>query len=150
MIAANVPDSRDADSDPVGLEDTQVRVDAAGPPIDGIELARLRAATHARLFGVARPATIGRYPVLRQLGAGGMGVVYLAHDRELDRNIALKLLRSDARDGSQGTDRLVREAQAMARLSHPNVVAVYEVGTPRRARLHRDGVRRRAARSRSG
>ena len=77
---------------------------------------------------------VGRYIVRGQLGAGAMGVVYAAFDPELDRKVALKLLRADVLDGS-GTKasarraRLVREAQAQARLSHPNVVGVLDVGT---------------------
>jgi tetratricopeptide (TPR) repeat protein len=69
---------------------------------------------------------LGRYVVLDRLGAGGMGVVYAAYDPELNRRVALKLMHD-----SQGTSqvRMVREAQALARLSHPNVVAVHDVGT---------------------
>ena len=63
----------------------------------------------------------------RGAGRGGMGVVYTAYDPELDRKVALKLL--SPRPGARTTSALVREAQAMARLSHPNVVAVYDVGT---------------------
>ncbi|MBX7082465.1 MAG: serine/threonine-protein kinase [Nannocystaceae bacterium] len=76
------------------------------------------------------PTRLGRFAVLRRLGAGGMGVVYLAHDHTLDRRLAIKLLatrRYGERERARA--RLVgREAQAMARLSHPNVVQVYEVG----------------------
>ncbi|EDM81713.1 serine/threonine kinase family protein [Plesiocystis pacifica SIR-1] len=73
-------------------------------------------------------STIGRYVVVRTLGQGGMGTVFLAYDPELDRRVAVKLLRaSKARDTSRS--RLMREAQAMARVSHPNVVAVHDVGT---------------------
>src|SRR3954453_3457803 len=80
--------------------------------------------------GLVKGATIGRYVVLGLLGRGGMGEVYAAYDPELDRKIALKLLR--ARGGPSTADarpRLLREAQAIRRLSHPNVVIVYDVGT---------------------
>jgi eukaryotic-like serine/threonine-protein kinase len=72
----------------------------------------------------------GRYLVVRTLGAGGMGVVYLAYDPQLDRGVALKVLRPGARSADRGEAqaRLLREAQVMARLSHPNVVPVYDVG----------------------
>ncbi|MGB1014494.1 MAG: serine/threonine-protein kinase, partial [Nannocystaceae bacterium] len=66
--------------------------------------------------------------ILSVLGMGGMGVVYAAYDPELDRKVALKLVRPGSQ-GSEGTARLLREAQALARLSHPNVVAVYDTGT---------------------
>ncbi|HSS38575.1 MAG TPA: serine/threonine-protein kinase, partial [Polyangia bacterium] len=81
-------------------------------------------------FGLSKGATVGRYVVLGLLGRGGMGEVYAAYDPDLDRKIALKLLR--ARGGSNDADgrtRLLREAQAIARLSHPNVVVVFDVGT---------------------
>jgi serine/threonine protein kinase/tetratricopeptide (TPR) repeat protein len=70
---------------------------------------------------------LGRYHVLDELGAGGMGVVYAAYDPELDRRVALKLLPPGA-GGEEATARLIREAQSMARLSHPNVVHIYDVG----------------------
>ena len=75
----------------------------------------------------ALPARIGRYLVLRPLGAGGMGVVVEAYDPELDRRVAVKLLKAD-RAHPESQARLLREAQAMARLSHPNVVQVHDVG----------------------
>jgi len=73
---------------------------------------------------------VGRYVVLERIGTGGMGVVYAAYDPELDRKVALKLLRPD-RVGAAGEAalRLQREAQAIARLSDPHVVAVYDAGT---------------------
>jgi len=74
-----------------------------------------------------RGTTIGRYLVLDVLGAGAMGVVYAAFDPELDRKVALKLLRARA-VGKGSSERLVREARATARLAHPNVVVVHDVG----------------------
>jgi len=83
-------------------------------------------------------AKLGRYVVLRAIGSGAMGIVYAAYDPELDRKIALKLLRrapgEDADEvfaSQQGTRnrRLLREAQALARLAHPHVITVHDVGT---------------------
>src|SRR5262245_31476809 len=74
-----------------------------------------------------------RFTVLESLGQGGMGLVVSAYDPVLDRKVAIKLLRPNRAATVLGSDearlRLYREAQAMARLSHPNVVTVYEVGT---------------------
>src|SRR5579871_4866475 len=81
---------------------------------------------------LTRGASIGRYVVLGLVGRGGMGEVYAAYDPELDRNVAVKLLRVKAGNGvslTEGRQRTLREAQAIARLSHPNVVVVYDVGT---------------------
>jgi len=84
------------------------------------------------LATVSRGARIsaGRYQIKRLLGEGGMGEVYVAHDPDLDREVALKLLQPGLEPHGAGlSDRLVREAMAMARLSHPNVVTVYDVGS---------------------
>jgi tetratricopeptide (TPR) repeat protein len=79
-----------------------------------------------------RGERVGRYIVLDRLGAGGMGVVYAAYDPELDRKLALKLIRHSPADGDTAVreleERLMREAQAMARVAHPNVVTVHDVG----------------------
>ncbi|MEM7155955.1 MAG: tetratricopeptide repeat protein [Myxococcota bacterium] len=95
---------------------------ATGPQSPGTEL--------------PRGAEIGRYLVLEPLGQGAVGVVYAAYDPELDRRLALKLLqpRRAASDPEGWRARLVREARALASISHPNVVAIHDVGT------HRDEV----------
>ncbi|HET6582949.1 MAG TPA: serine/threonine-protein kinase, partial [Nannocystaceae bacterium] len=82
-------------------------------------------------------AQIGRYHVLQRVGAGGMGVVYAAYDPDLDRRVAIKLLQHELSGRgslSDGRALLLREAQAMAKLSHPNVVTVHDVG------VHEDSV----------
>ena len=71
--------------------------------------------------GFAHGAVIDRYVLLDKLGAGGMGVVYRAYDPELDRRIALKFLRPDQNFGPTLRARLLREAQALAKLSHPTL-----------------------------
>ena len=76
----------------------------------------------------ARAGQIGRFIVLRRIGAGGMGVVYLAYDNALDRRVAVKLIRSLSAPDPETTARMRREAQGMARLSHPNVLQIYETG----------------------
>ncbi len=74
----------------------------------------------------APEGAIGRFLLLRAIGMGAMGIVYAAYDPELRRRVALKLLRPGA---GGGQERLLREAQAMARLQHPNVIAVHDIGT---------------------
>src|SRR3954470_14809716 len=79
---------------------------------------------------LGRGAIIGRYLILSLVGKGGMGEVYAAYDPELDRKVAIKLLRvrGSQAEAVEGRSRLLREAQAVAKLSHPNVVVVYDVG----------------------
>jgi serine/threonine protein kinase/Flp pilus assembly protein TadD len=82
--------------------------------------------------GLRQGGSIGRYVVLRRLEGGGMGIVYAAYDPQLDRRVAVKVLRASHREReatSVGRARLLREAQALARLSHPHVVSVHDVGT---------------------
>jgi eukaryotic-like serine/threonine-protein kinase len=72
---------------------------------------------------------IGPYILLEQLGAGAVGSVYAAYHPQLDRQVAVKLLHSEGASEMQARERLLREAQALARLSHPHVVAVHDAGT---------------------
>lgn len=78
---------------------------------------------------VLRPGKLlSRYAVLERVGAGGMGVVYAAYDPQLDRRVAVKLLSDESLVDTLGRHRMLAEAQALARLTHPNVVAVHDVG----------------------
>ena len=75
-----------------------------------------------------QPEQIGHYRVIRQLGTGGMGQVYLAEDTKLGRQVAIKLLPPEDSAQPQNRKRLVKEAQAAAKLDHPNVCSIFEVG----------------------
>ena len=95
------------------------RTQAAGPAGVG---------SAAQLLAELEPgAVIARYRIVGKLGAGGMGVVYRAHDSQLDREVALKLLRI-GEDGTEGRTRMLREAKAAAKIRHANVVTVYDAG----------------------
>ena len=74
------------------------------------------------------PAEFGRYRIVRRLGTGGMGSVYLAHDKQLDRDVALKIPRFGGSDSDVQVQRFYREARAMATLRHPNLCVVHDVG----------------------
>jgi serine/threonine protein kinase len=74
------------------------------------------------------PAPFGRYKLLKLLGQGGMGTVYLAQDTQLDRRVALKIPLFDSADGSHVLERFYREARAAATVHHPNICPIYDVG----------------------
>ena len=71
---------------------------------------------------------LGRYSILEPLGSGGMGVVYRAHDEKLEREVAIKTLAPGVFAGDQAREHFRREALALAKLNHPNIAAVYDVG----------------------
>src|SRR5262249_50323139 len=103
------------------LADVDAHLDVCASCRDVVsQLAR----THGDGDVLARGHAVGRYVIGDLLGSGAMGRVYSAWQPELDRRVAIKLLRDDSGDAR---DRLLREAQAMARLNHPNVVTVHEV-----------------------
>ncbi|MDF2875448.1 MAG: prkC, partial [Sporomusa sp.] len=74
-----------------------------------------------------------RYTILERIGGGGMADVYRAHDKLLDRSVAVKVLRSQFTDDEEFVSRFRREAQAAAKLSHPNIVNIYDVGLDEQA-----------------
>ncbi len=127
------------------------RTSAIEPHLDGCPMCRATAARMAALAfaseagsastpappagdsGVllSRGDRAGRYEVIEVVGAGAMGTVYAAHDPDLDRTLALKVLRPELGRGPKAAElkaRLAREARALARISHPNVITVYDTG----------------------
>jgi serine/threonine protein kinase len=96
--------------------------------IDGCEDCAAVIAGLGAVGSPPKPRQVGRYLLDRKIAAGGMGEVWAAWDPKLKREIAIKLVRPDRTDDGRERERLLREARALARLTHPNVVAVYDVG----------------------
>ncbi len=76
----------------------------------------------------APPEAFGRYQVRHALGGGGFGTVYLCHDTQLDRPVAVKVIRGGSEVSPAGSERFLQEARRLAQLSHPGIVAVHDVG----------------------
>ena len=106
------------------LDDVAGVFQRGGPATDDVQARVTRARVAAALFGAKQPVQIGRYELERQLGAGGGGVVFIATDPELSRKVALKLITARGE-----RDRMLAEGHALARLAHPNVVPIFDVGT---------------------
>jgi tetratricopeptide (TPR) repeat protein/predicted Ser/Thr protein kinase len=115
--------------DAVTLHDTQLALAAAARPASPRDVSATFAEGEAREPAPpkARGAALGRYVTLSVLGAGAMGLVYAAFDPELERKIALKVLRRGAASADH-RERLMREARTLAKLGHPNVVAIHDIG----------------------
>ena len=129
-----------------GIEDYVVDVSHQGRPALRAELEALErelslseetsarpgvvSATTAEAQGssLGDPCTIGRYRVIRQLGQGGFGRVYLARDDQLDRPVAIKVLNRERVAGPEDAEQYLAEARALARLDHPNIIPVHDVG----------------------
>jgi len=112
---------------PTGVDEQLAAAGGSGLASDlAVELARRRVLE--RMVGqISEPLRIGRFTLEEQLGSGGMGTVWRAHDERLGRLVALKFLR-ETEQGEIGEARLFREAQGLAKIAHPNVVPVYDVG----------------------
>ena len=76
---------------------------------------------------IAAGTRLGRYEIRSLLGAGGMGEVYLAHDRKLDRTVALKILPAEVAQDQKRMQRFIQEAKAASALNHPNIITIHEV-----------------------
>jgi len=130
-----VPDSPQDPPRSSGLAETRVRLPDVAAAAEGGNAETLvgedrphSGGASSRETALVRGDVVDRYVVLGTLGAGGMGVVYAAYDPELDRKVALKFLRPGRSAGRQRAQaRLRREAQAMAKLANPHVVAVHDV-----------------------
>ena len=96
------------------------------------------------------PLQIGRYVVESRVGAGGMGQIYKAHDPDIRRTVAIKLISTrlmSSVDRSEYIRRFRREAEAAARCAHPNIVSIYDYATARRTAVPGHGVRARHERA---
>ncbi len=128
-VEAHLTDCEECRRRQEGISSIAFSKTAAGSSGDGSPTRADGGAAGGAGLALTRGATLGRYVLLEKLGAGGMGEVFAAYDPHLDRKVALKLLRGGALSAEEGKARLLREAQAMARLQHPNVIAVHDVGT---------------------
>jgi tetratricopeptide (TPR) repeat protein/predicted Ser/Thr protein kinase len=111
------------------MDSTEPATHSSVPARFGMRERAMLSRLSERLLGASEEVTVAGYQVLEEIGSGGMGTVFLAHDETLDRRVALKLLRPRAsQDPSAVVEQLRAEAKALARVNHPNVVTVYEVG----------------------
>lgn len=123
--------SNEVDSDIVRGDDTTQSLPPAWTttPPDRLTSSPGRTNAYTDLFGnLIESIYIDRFQLMERVGVGGMGKVFTAHDNRLDRTVAIKLVHAGRASSRKANERLLREAQTLARLSHPNVVPVYEAG----------------------
>lgn len=118
------------DEDRLRPEET-LRLGGSGKPTQPIKVSSQirKEQVRAALFQRSEPIQIGRFTLLYCIGRGAMGEIFAAYDEQLDRKVAVKLVRAGVHASKQADQRLLREAQTLARVSHPNIVHVYEAGT---------------------
>lgn len=110
-------------------DDSYLDEPGCAPAVAGYEAAGLAASGSIGEDAAGPPPLqIGRFRIVRELGRGGMGVVYLAHDTQLDRPIALKVPRGKHDPNSRALERFFREARALAAIQHPNLCPIYDAG----------------------
>ena len=103
--------------------------ESAAEPTVGLETLRQFRALELKLFDkVEKPVELGRLHLVRMLGAGAMGTVYAAYDPALDREVAVKLLRKGLLSQPDSRERMLREAKVLARLNHPNILTIHDLG----------------------
>lgn len=129
---ASVPMAAGPSKHAPGGDDSTVRVPSDDPDVRAgrMEVEVARESIRAGLFPrIGQPKMLGRYVLVRRIGDGGMGLILQAHDPQLDRELAIKIVRPHATHEDSGEHaRLLAEARTAARLSHPNVVTIYDVG----------------------
>ena len=137
MQPTGKPFSRDSSGDVAVQSDSALPGPAVGAEESGNEpdqticfgaRARLRGRRWRLLHAPAPPAAFGRYRVQSALGVGGYGAVYLGRDTQLDRSVAIKVLRRGSEVSQAEADQFLQEARRLAQLSHPGIVAVHDVG----------------------
>lgn len=113
----------------VARASSQTSCASAVEPGVGLETLRQFRALELKLFDkVEAPVELGRLHLVRMLGAGAMGTVYVAHDPALDRDVAVKLLRKGLLSQPGSRERMLREAKVLARLNHPNILTIHDLG----------------------
>ena len=108
--------------------DVEARLEAARASSVSQAAAAITDAPSSPDLVAAPPSRPGRYRILEELGRGGMGIVYKAHDTVLDRPVAFKVLPDALRDNPQALKNFLREAKSAAKLNHPNIVTVFDAG----------------------
>lgn len=123
------PDDRKPESTPTLRQPLPVAIRGLAPEGQSFAKARVLDELRERMFGrAAAPVRLRRYALAEQIGQGGMGVVMRARDEALGREVAIKLIARTARGGAGFERMLIDEARALAMLSHPNVVEIYDAG----------------------